>query len=85
MPAFQKLFVLFLAAISCAESFTSTTARPGTVSPLAAENESPQIVDDSRRNMFKKAGAFAFSVAFTPIASATALDMEAFANAQVRK
>jgi hypothetical protein len=82
MSPFRQIYTLFLVAISSVEAFTTTTAsRPVAVTALSAANES---VDDSRRNMFMKAGLFAAAVAFTPVVAANALDMDAFANAQVR-
>ena len=83
MTSFRFISALFLVAVSSSEAFTTTTSRPLSVTALAATNN--EIADDSRRSMFKKAGAFAAAVAFTPVVAANALDMDAFANAQVRK
>ena len=60
-------------------------SRPIAVTALAAANEPLQNVDTSRRNVFKKSGAFAVAIAFAPTVAANALDMDAFANAQVRR
>ena len=85
MSAFGRLLsALFLVAMSSSEAFTTTTTtmpRPLSATALAA---SKNVVDDSRRSMFKNAGALAAMVAFTPVVAANALDMDAFANAQVR-
>ena len=81
MASFRKIcFILFLAT-SSTEAFTTSASRPAAVTALAATNND---VVDSRRNMLKRAGAFAAAVAFTPVVAANALDMDAFANAQVR-
>lgn len=68
---------------SSAEAFTSPLTMSRPASALAASNNA--VDDSSRRNMFKNAGAFAAAVAFTPVVAANALDMDAFANAQVRQ
>jgi len=83
MSTLQKLCVLLLAAISCTESFSIKTSRTLPMTALAAANEPSQIIDISRRNAFKEAGALAVAIAFAPTVSANALDMEAFANAQI--
>ena len=84
MASFRFISALFLIAVSSSEAFTTTTtSRPLAVTELAAAAKN-DIADDSRRSMFKKAGAFAAAVAFTPVVAANALDMDAFANAQVR-
>ena len=85
MSTLQKLCVLFLASISCAESFTSRPSRTVDATALAAANEPSQIVDNARRNAFKEAGALAAAIAFGPAVTVNALDMDAFANAQVRR
>jgi hypothetical protein len=87
MSPFRQICALFLIAISYSEAFTTTTtaSRPLAVTALAAINNNESSIDDSRRNMFKKTGLFAAAVAFTPVMAANALDMDAFANAQVRK
>ena len=83
MPAFKFLSALLLVAIASSEAFTTTTtiARPAT--SLAAATNDDNTVDHSRRGIFQNAGAFAAMVAFTPVVAANALDMDAFANAQV--
>lgn len=82
MPAFKFLSALLLVAVSSSEAFTTTTiARP--VTSLAAAANDDNSVDHSRRGIFQNAGAFAAMVAFTPVVAANALDMDAFANAQV--
>lgn len=83
MSSFEKLCVLFLAAISCAESFTTKTSRHLAVTALAASNEPAQQVVTSRRNALKKSGVLAVAIAFAPTVAANALDMDAFANAQI--
>mmetsp|Transcript_11335 Transcript_11335/g.27180 ORF Transcript_11335/g.27180 Transcript_11335/m.27180 type:complete len:144 (+) Transcript_11335:121-552(+) len=79
MSTFKKFCVLFLATISCVESLTSKTSRPLHGTALAATN----TIDDSRRNALKKVATVTFAVAFAPAVAANALDMDAFANAQI--
>ena len=75
------LSTLFLLAIASSDAFsTSPISRPAT--SLAATNDD-NSVDQSRRGIFQNAGVFAAMVAFTPVVAANALDMDAFANAQI--
>ena len=87
MISFRKTCILFSVAISSAEGFVGTvnTARAPAVTVLAAaNNHNDSVGDSSRRIMFGNAGAFAAALAFAPVVAANALDMDAFANAQVR-
>jgi len=57
----------------------------GSATQLAIINGSDNSgnIIDSRRNVLGKAAFVAASLAFSPIVTANALDMEAFANAQI--
>ena len=84
MSTFRQISFIFLLAISFTEAFTTVTSQPRAVSKLAsAQNESvsSSVADVSRRNVFQK--SFVAAIALTPTL-ANALDMDAFANAQVR-
>jgi heme/copper-type cytochrome/quinol oxidase subunit 3 len=88
MTSFRKVcLILFLSSFS--EAFTMTPVNSNnrsTITQLAittGDNDS-EIVIDSRRTVFRKAAFAAASlVAFSPVLGANALDMEAFANAEV--
>jgi len=89
---FQKICcILFL---SLSEGFTTTpinsnrsstiSTAPATAIQLATPNvDNSENVIDSRRNILGKAAFVAASLAFSPIVAANALDMDAFANAQI--
>eukprot|EP00531_Pseudo-nitzschia_arenysensis_P019732 CAMPEP_0116144150 /NCGR_PEP_ID=MMETSP0329-20121206/15838_1 /TAXON_ID=697910 /ORGANISM="Pseudo-nitzschia arenysensis, Strain B593" /LENGTH=146 /DNA_ID=CAMNT_0003639533 /DNA_START=26 /DNA_END=466 /DNA_ORIENTATION=+ len=82
MPSYRIISALALVAMSSSsEAFTSSSTMSRPASALAASNNA--IDDSSRRNVFKNAGAFAAALAFTPVVAANALDMDAFANAQI--
>eukprot|EP00536_Pseudo-nitzschia_multiseries_P005625 jgi/Psemu1/13020/gm1.13020_g len=84
MMTLQRLTMLVaLFAVSSTEAFTTSTSMQSASTKLSATNESSADTVSSRRNMFKKAGAFAAAVVFTPVVAANALDMDAFANAQI--
>jgi len=84
MSTFRQISFIFLLAISFTEAFTTVTSQPRAVSKLASadsESLSSSEADVSRRNVFQK--SFVAAIALTPTL-ANALDMDAFANAQVR-
>ena len=84
MSTFRQISFIFLLAISLTEAFTTVTSQPRAVSKLASadsESLSSSVADVSRRNVFQK--SFVAAIALTPTL-ANALDMDAFANAQVR-
>lgn len=90
MTSLRKVcLILFLSSSS--EAFTMTPVNSNnrsTITQLAittGDNDSSESsVIDSRRTVLRKAAFAAASlVAFSPVLGANALDMEAFANAQV--
>eukprot|EP00537_Pseudo-nitzschia_pungens_P010968 CAMPEP_0172397084 /NCGR_PEP_ID=MMETSP1061-20121228/28863_1 /TAXON_ID=37318 /ORGANISM="Pseudo-nitzschia pungens, Strain cf. pungens" /LENGTH=149 /DNA_ID=CAMNT_0013129153 /DNA_START=85 /DNA_END=534 /DNA_ORIENTATION=+ len=85
MMTLQRLSILLaFFAVSSTEAFTTSSASmqaARTNTQLSATSN--EDIVSSRRNMFKRAGAFAAVVAFTPVVAANALDMDAFANAQI--
>ena len=91
MTSLRKLCLILFLTSSSSEAFTMTPVNSNnrsTITQLAittGDNDSSESsVIDSRRTVLRKAAFAAASlVAFSPVLGANALDMEAFANAQV--
>ena len=92
MTHFRSTCVLFLLAVSSVEAFTTlaTRPRPGVSQLFAANDDEPlSVADDSRRNVFRTAGAalatWAIAFAGPALDAANALDKDAFSIGQVRR
>mmetsp|Transcript_24806 Transcript_24806/g.68374 ORF Transcript_24806/g.68374 Transcript_24806/m.68374 type:complete len:149 (+) Transcript_24806:114-560(+) len=84
MMTLQRLSMLLaFFAVSSTEAFTTSASMQAARTNTQLSATSSEDIVSSRRNMFKRAGAFAAAIAFTPVVAANALDMDAFANAQI--